>query len=312
MSTIVLKKANNHIVKAIPIEKDKRPVKGGDLVDELYCNIFEVASTNSGKTTVTFYLLQHLIGTHTTVICFVSTFYNDPNWLAIKDWCEKKNINLIVHSSIKEDGVNYVDEILSELKKEAEERDKEKESKKPNAQPDLEQILINLKFGEGYVQDNKTQEQKDEEEEKKHPKRREKRRTPDYLMIFDDLSEELRFKEYAKLLKKSRHYHIKTITSSQYIMDMAKSARKQIRIWLLFAGFSEEQLEDIYKTLQIKISFQALLKMYQTAVVPDDLHPKPFLYINCVTNDYRKCFDKVFELPEEILNPGAVKLKSKE
>jgi hypothetical protein len=56
---IILKQTNNQIVKAIPIPNvDTRPIKGFDLIQELYANIFLCARKKSGKTSVIFKLIK--------------------------------------------------------------------------------------------------------------------------------------------------------------------------------------------------------------------------------------------------------------
>ena len=54
-----LKQINNQSVKAIPIpDEDKRPIKGYDLCEEVYANIFLCARKKSGKTSALFKIMK--------------------------------------------------------------------------------------------------------------------------------------------------------------------------------------------------------------------------------------------------------------
>ena len=56
---ISLKQINNQYVKAIPIpDEDTRPIKGYDICEEVYANIFLCARKKSGKTSALFKILK--------------------------------------------------------------------------------------------------------------------------------------------------------------------------------------------------------------------------------------------------------------
>src|SRR4051812_44846524 len=107
--SITIERINDHVVKRIPIKFETKPVIGADVCSECYCNMFLVASTNSGKTTVTNHLMKECVGKNTVIIAFVSTLYNDPNWLEIMKYFKKKGIAFEGHTSIIEDGVNHLE-----------------------------------------------------------------------------------------------------------------------------------------------------------------------------------------------------------
>jgi len=137
----------------------------------------------------------------------------------------------------------------------------------------------------------------EESEEKVKPKKS-KYLAPDYILVFDDIAEELKMRVYQELLKKSRHFLIKTITSTQYLKDIGPATRTQIRLWLIFRGQSMEKLDEIYKALEPPVSFDMFVSMYKDAVKPTKENPKPFLYAT-KGGDFRKCFNEKYNIPDE-------------
>jgi flagellar biosynthesis GTPase FlhF len=96
--SIVLKQLNRCEIKPIKVKLDPRPVKGADIFPDLYGNLFLVAPTNTGKTTLLAYMLMKMVGKKTRVIVFCSTFYNDPLWGEIENMLAKKGIGVEVYT----------------------------------------------------------------------------------------------------------------------------------------------------------------------------------------------------------------------
>ena len=85
-----LQQINKQKVKAIPIpDEDKRPIKGFDICEEVYANIFLCAKKNSGKTSAIFKIAKECATKKTVVIIFCSTAYKDKNWIEIN--CKTKS-----------------------------------------------------------------------------------------------------------------------------------------------------------------------------------------------------------------------------
>jgi hypothetical protein len=117
-------------------------------------------------------------------------------------------------------------------------------------------------------------------------KRKPKYKSPRYIIIFDDLSLELKHPKVSHLLNTNRHYLSKMIVSSQYLNDVAKMGRKQIDNYILFGGFNVEKLEEMYINSDIGISFELFLKLYKDAT-SERFH---FFYVDTL-GDYRKDFN---------------------
>ena len=80
ITMITLKQINNQYVKAIPLpEIDPRPVKGYDICQEFYANIFLCAKKKSGKTSALFKILKECATKKTIIIIFCSTVNKDPH-----------------------------------------------------------------------------------------------------------------------------------------------------------------------------------------------------------------------------------------
>ena len=73
----------------------------------------------------------------------------------------------------------------------------------------------------------------DENEEPKKKKKKSKYLAPEYMIIFDDLSSELKSRSLLSLMKFNRHFKAKLIISSQYLNDLLPESRKQIDLWLI-------------------------------------------------------------------------------
>ena len=79
---ISLKEINKQRVRAIPLpQEDKRPIKGFDICETLYANIFMVAKKNMGKTSAIFKIMKECTDKNTILYIFCSTIYKDKNWI---------------------------------------------------------------------------------------------------------------------------------------------------------------------------------------------------------------------------------------
>ena len=105
---ITLKQINNQYVKAIPLpEIDPRPVKGYDICQEIYANIFLCAKKKSGKTSALFKILKECATKKTVIIIFCRTVYKDPNWFKyVTILKEKEMISEFLQVSMKTVKIN--------------------------------------------------------------------------------------------------------------------------------------------------------------------------------------------------------------
>lgn len=177
---------------------------------------------------------------------------------------------MTVNTSLEEAGIpEKVEELKEKAKLEAEERKKRKDEKPQ----DVTKQLFNT------------------EEEKGEKERKPKKVAPEYIFVFDDMSDSLRDKSISALIKRHRHFKTKVIFSSQYPNDLAKDARKNIDIFILFSGHSEDKLMEVYKNMELKIPFGLFTALYEDATE----EPYSFLYVD-KGGEYRRTFNEGYFL----------------
>lgn len=289
---ISLKQINREIVKAIPIpDEDKREIKGYDICEEVYANIFLCAKKKSGKTSALFKVMKKCCIKTTVIYVFCSTVYKDVNWIEIRKYFKKKGMEIIVFTSIYDGGENQLLNLIQQLNNEAKDQEEEPEND-VEPEPELDscdKIIQQLKYNYNVATGRIKPEPEAEEENERKP-RKSKFRACDYMIIFDDLSGELKEPSLVELLKKNRHYKTKIIISSQYLNDLKPESRKQIDLMMIFKGFPEAKLLEIYKDCDSSVPFNTFSELYKKATEI----PHSFLYIDTRSDSYRCCFDKQF------------------
>ena len=124
----------------------------------------------------------------------------------------------------------------------------------------------------------------------KKKKRKNLENQNDYIIVFDDLSSELKSRSLLSLLKQNRHYKSKVILSSQYLNDLLPESRKQMDLFLIFKGFPIKKMQEIYKDCDSGIPFELFLKIYQKATKK----PHSFMYIDSRSDQFRRNFNEQF------------------
>ena len=273
---IEIKPINCEIVRPVipPIEKQGLLVKGSKLFPDPYSNIFLVARKRSGKTSAIFKILRECMTKDTTLICFVSTIHKDRTWQLITKYFENKGNNVLKYTSLMEDGINQLEALVKHL-----------ENENPEDEEEKEKVIQ----GRGVLKFND-----DEEEIKGEGKRKSKYVPLEYIIVCDDLSDELKNKSLVSLLKKNRHFKAKVIISSQYLNDLLPESLKQIDYWLVFKSIPEEKLQHIYKMADISIPYELFIQIYKKAT--EKMYS--FLYIDTQREQFRRNFNCIFKIPE--------------
>lgn len=276
MSGISVKKINDETVKPIKLitPPDDRRIKGGKLFADVYANIFLVGKKKSGKTSVIFKILDKCAGKNTKIIIFASTVHKDANWLAMLKHFKDKKISIIGFTSIFENNVNNLEVIQQALVEKAK-REYEQQ-------------------GEGKYKGKLVAFDSESEEDEDDPSKKEKYLSPEYILVFDDLSTELKDPTIQAFLKKNRHFMCKTIISTQAYIDLEPSARTQEDYLLLFPKIPEDKLKVIHRDADISIDYEEFLKLYFSATK----EPFNFLYIGTKTEEFRKNFNLQYDLKE--------------
>lgn len=281
---ISLKQINYQIVKAIPIpDEDKRPIKGYDICEEVYANIFLCARKKSGKTSALFKIMKECVVKKTIIYVFCSTCYKDKNWIQIRRYFEKKGMDIRVFTSLYEDGEDQLSHLIEDLKQEAKEKEESPENEEKDEIDRCDDILSrleNMYKGENNV------------EPKKKKAKLSKYQAPEYMIIFDDLSSELKSKSLLSLLKFNRHFKSKLIISSQWLHDLLPESRKQLDLFLIFKGFPEEKVALIYKDCDSSVPFETFYKIYKKSTIK----PHSFMYIDTRSDQFRCNFNQQWSI----------------
>jgi len=86
---------------------------------------------------------------------------------------------------------------------------------------------------------------------------------PEYLIIIDDLSHELKSEGIDTLLKQFRHFKCKVIISTQDLLDLPPSGRKQLDYVALFPLISRDRLKTVHKDLGLIQEFEPMERVYK-------------------------------------------------
>ena len=243
---IRIKKVNDQVVKPVKFitgaGDDNRPIKGEDLFSEIYCNTYICARKKSGKSSVLFKIVKECATKETTVIVFCSTVDKDRIHLAIKKYCKMTGIPYIGYTSTKEEDVDVLNTFIHKLQEEAKPKE---DSPSDEEQEPVKNTHKFLMFGDS-----------DDSSGEERPTKKPKYKAPKYLIIFDDLSNELKSPTLTRLLKMNRHWESKIFVSTQYVHDLPIQSIKQCDYALIFRGQPLDKLQKLYRDLDLSIDFE--------------------------------------------------------
>ena len=326
--SITLKKINDKVIKPVKTveSKEVRPIRGKELFPSTYANVGIIARKRSGKSTVVFNIVKSRAGLNTKVIVFSSTFHKDTVMIEMKKWCKKMKISCEGFTSMKEGKHNILKTFLDRLGDVPEEEEsdgeeiEEKVSKKQGR--GLTKNIPVKKLFDGNDSDSESDSDSDRDnfddmnnlskkslelfrfEEKVISKLFNKKKsvptidekidskyiTPEYIIIFDDISQELKDPNLIAFLKRNRHFKADVLLSTQWVHDLKPEQLKQLDYLLLFRGMDLEKLEKIRRDADLTLDLDMLERLYENATKD----PFCFLYIDRLTETYRKCFDKQY------------------
>lgn len=294
-----LRRVSEHVIKPIKTScLSKGDIQGSDVFDLPFGNIYLCASTASGKTNAIFEIIKTVCNKKTNVLVFCSTIYNDPNWDHIQKYLEDRNMIHNFEDSIfdPETKENRLKSLLGELKEKAEKR----LIKKNNDNTDDTPIINPIILCDNNDDDNKEKHDEDIFNDdldinmmSKHKKRKNKF-AQKYLIILDDLSDELRKDKSLEILcKKSRHFNIRVILSSQYLNDISPGTMRQMYYGCLWGGHGTDKLKLIHKNMDLSfIKFDLFERIYLAITSK----PYQFLFVDRKNKQLRKNFNLLIEL----------------
>jgi len=333
LASITLKKINDKVIKPVKVndKKETKPIRGKEMFPSTYANIGIIARKKSGKSTVVFNIVKGRAGLNTKVIVFSSTYHKDPVMIQMKKWCKKNKVAIEGFTSMKEGKHNILKTFLDKLgdiPEESEEEESEEEVSseqkgRGSYQSTKKDIVKMFGSGKNYEESEEESEDSSEDEdlhsssnlskkamelfrfeekvisklfnkkssiETPEEKQDSKYLTPDFIIIFDDISQELKDPHLISFLKKNRHLKCDCILSTQWVHDLKPEQLKQLDYLLLFRGMDIDKLEKIRRDADLTLDLDMLEKLYENATKD----PYCFLYIDRLTESYRKCFDKQY------------------
>lgn len=276
MSSYTYNKINSHVVKPlINRNTESKDVRGYELIPELYANIFVCAKKKSGKSNLIWDILKKGVGPKTKIIIFSATLHRDPTYKHIVSHFEKKGNVIISYTSIIEDKQDNLANILDEL---GDDVSDDEDAKDDEEEPERLPIILTNDYFEKKL--------------KRKRKPKSKLLAPDLIFVFDDISNQLRGKSVARLVKANRHYKAKTIISSQYVCDIMPEVFNQLDFCILFGGHEDSKIYKIHKAIDLSIDPEKFLQLYK------DVTSKrfDFLWIDIVHERFRKNFNTEVEI----------------
>lgn len=288
---IKTEKVSDTKVKVIRVVKDERPIKAEDWIKSKYPNIFACSMKNSGKTNVIINLLWRKIGPDTKVILVCPTVNLDATWIETVRKLEDKGYNVATFTDIvDDDGTNIFQQFIEEHKDGV---DSDSESSDDEPVKNVQLPPVNTFNGLTWPQRQQPIVKPIEIKPIAKKKRKTKKITPKYIIICDDAGSSMRDKYLTKIMKNNRHYKSMVLLSSQYLNDLRPEQIKQLQYVFLFSRFSDDKLLELYKSLQLSVSFDEFYKLYKDATEKQ----YSFLYIAREGKDeFRKGFTEKYVL----------------
>ena len=331
-SVISKVKINNVRVEPLKstIRRDVRPVRAASMFKTPYPNIGIIAPKNSGKSVLMSSIVRAKATRQTKVFAFCATIKIDQTWIDLAKWCAQNKIQFVGRTAIKEDKKDlYLQELINSIsafegeKELHEDSDSESEG---DVHPKFTNEEKSSKFRkstytnqmvqpeyssdeydtESDVEDNFPRDEEQLTHGLPHPgvetvfpstikPRREHELAPKYILIFDDISQELKNPVLQSMYKKNRHMKMLTISASQYICDLKPESLQQLDYLLLFQKIDDKKLEKIYRDTNTCVPMSTFYKLYKDAT-REKYH---FLYIDVRDNQFRKDFDTLYRIPED-------------
>lgn len=259
------------------VKKKDKNWKGKDILDVKYWIMSILAKRRSGKTTLIYNLIKQFGHKHMIILFFVPTFYKDSVYESIRNYLDRKGIVYQGNTSIEnEEGIDLIDVFMKENN--GDRYLLNQESKEEIVQQP--QIPV-CNFGGPIIDSQSESKNEDINIE------------PEYMIIFDDMSSQLRHPSIVKLCKNSRHFKCKIILSSQSIVDLTPSQHSQIDYCVLFKNFNFDSIEKVYKRLQPNLSFEEFYELYKNVTEGKTGKYNNFLVIDRNKEEYRKNLNEV-------------------
>jgi hypothetical protein len=297
-SSLPVKQVSTFEVQPVPLKNDANKlapnmILGYEAIPMLSCNIFALARKNTGKTTLEYSLLEACADKHTKIYLFAATHNTDPTFLAMKDMLKQKGCRTECFYDTK--GLSV---LVQKLMLEAAEVASAGEALNVDADPRvranalLTACLLKQQTANRNVVKSVPYESQFPEKDQTHgmrpcpnpSKKHAIPKSPRYIFVFDDVSEELRKPWITELMKIQRHLVSKLIIGTQYYHDLPIGGAMQVDFLMLFKGLGPEKLQMVYDRSDQAVSFTDFVRMYRDATA----EPHSFLTYQRGSSSYRR------------------------
>lgn len=301
MPKITVQKIND--IKVKPLKETSRievkPAKGHDMFSDPYTQLAILSKKKSGKSVLIGNIVKKCAQPgYTTVIVFSTTVLKDPAWLALGKYCKRKGIDFKgLQEIVSVDGNGHKKDFLQEFMRtvlktgEEEVVNSDEESENSSEYSSEEEEYSD---DEPHFNFNMTHQSKPIKFIRDTPsvKREYPTIAPQWVLCFDDISDELKRPSVQALMRKNRHLKAMCIYSSQDARDVVPSGHRNMDAFCLFGALPDSIIEKIKKDAGLSVPLDTLLKMYRMATAKKF----NFLTIDVPNEQYRMNFDKKFNI----------------
>jgi hypothetical protein len=228
----------------IPILSDEEGKwKGMDVFNKKYFCALLLAQARSGKSTLIYNILDKLMTKKMVLYIFSFTFNSDKHW----EWMQNnflKKFNYKYFSTLGGKRGGPFQDLITKISNDYEQYKTDlKTYKKLKENPKLikpKRKIVNLWDQQAYYDISIHKQQLIKPKE-----------PPEYFIIIDDLSHELKLPIVSSMCKMFKHWKIKSLISCHYIHDMLPGNIQQVQYIFMFKGQPIEKLKILWDKLGV-------------------------------------------------------------
>jgi hypothetical protein len=281
-------------LKLIPVKDkgQKYPYLGAGLISGLYSAIAEVGPVKSGKTSVIFNILDQCAGPETVVLIFSQTIHSDKGWMAILEWLDQNNIPHAAKTSIYAEGPEGKHNFIKDFMQGCIAQGAIDEAKRDNEGKAANTWRPGRPIGGNWHEPVDTKKEFLPTLDPYLVKvDKVKYQYAPFIVVLDDIAEEMRDPQVGILIRQYRHWHAKVIVSSQHFVDAQPAARQNIQDWFLFESLDRFKLQTIYGVIpHARVDFDRFQRRYHDATA----EKYGFLHIDVDNRTMKKGTEKEY------------------
>ena len=263
------KKINSVVVKPVKtVKMEPTDILGYDIIPNLYGVVYIPSKKESGKSTIVYNMVKKLANKYTIVYIFCSSYDIDPTYAEMMNYLDKKGIQFHVFKSLTDGKIDHLADVMNQMEENIE-AEKEEEEAEEEKEPPI------VRYHE-------------ETKEIKVKVRKPKKVACKHLLLFDDVSPELKNHNVSKLMFKNRWFKSKVIISAHWLNNLQPACRKQVQYYIILGSISEKKLNELYLNADLRIEYDKFYELFKYATEK----PFSFLYIDTIKNKYRINFNE--------------------